>query len=170
MRPLTPFLALVMAAGFAPSATAQQQPPPQPPLAGTALLDPATGDERSVAMVAGIDRAVMREIQEATGKREALWQRDLSSPEAYDKSVEANRQHLRRILGVLEEDKRKPVSGLELVTTTERGSQVAEAQNYAVHVVRWPVLEGVNGEGILIKQRGEPKARVILLPDAGQTP
>jgi dienelactone hydrolase len=171
MRPLLTAL-LVAAAALAQPGYAQQPQPPQaqPPLAGTAPLEPATGDERSVAMVAGIDRAVMREIQEAAGKREALWQRDFSSPEAYDKSVEPNRQRLRRILGVLEEDKRKPCSGLELVTTTNRGSQVAEAQSYDVHVVRWPVLEGVNGEGIYIKQRGEPKARIILLPDAGQTP
>ncbi|RBP35127.1 alpha/beta hydrolase family protein [Roseimicrobium gellanilyticum] len=179
MRPLTLLLALAVAAGPATRIAAQQQTPQkkeaaapqaQPPLTGTAALDPATGDERSVALVAGIDRAVMREIQEAATKREALWQRDLSSPEAYDKSVEPNRQRLRKILGVLEEDKRKPLSGLEYVATTDRGSQVAEAQGYVVHVVRWPVLQGVNGEGILIKQRGEPKARVVLLPDAGQTP
>ncbi|MFZ4768047.1 MAG: hypothetical protein ACOYMN_24120, partial [Roseimicrobium sp.] len=58
----------------------------------------------------------------------------------------------------------------ELVATTERGSNIAEAQNYAVHVVRWPVLDGVYGEGLLLKQRGEPKARIVLLPDADQTP
>ena len=171
MRPL--FLVLTVAAGIARAVVAQQPPAPaqaQPPLAGTALLEPAAGDERSVAMVEGIDRAALREIAEAVAKRETLWQRDVSSPEAYDKSVQPNRIHLRRILGVLEEDKRKPLTGLELVTTTERSSQVAEAQGYAVHVVRWPVLDGVNGEGLLFKQRGAPKARIVLLPDAGQTP
>ncbi len=176
MRPLLP--ALAVAAGLAHAVLAQQQPqakpPPseggQPPIPGTVALEPAAGSDRSIAMVAGIDKAVMREIQEAAAARESLWHRDFSSPEAYDKSVQPNRVHLRRILGVLEEDRRIPFTGLELVATTDHGSEVAEAQTYTVHVVRWPVLQGVQGEGILFKQRGEPKARVILLPDAGQTP
>lgn len=142
----------------------------QKPLPGTAALDEATGDARSVAMVAGIDRFVMREIAESVKKREALWQRDFSSPEAYDKSVEQNRAHLRAILGVLEEDRRVPMQGLELVATTERGANIADAQSYSVHVVRWPVLDGVNGEGLLFKPRGAPKARVVIVPDADQTP
>lgn len=169
MRPL--ILATLLAAGLPGGVIAQQQSKPvQPPLAGTTELQPATGEERSVALVADIDKMVMQEIEAATTAREALWQRDFSSPEAYDKSVQPNRMRLRRILGVLEEDKRSTLEGLELVATTERGSELAEAQSYAVHVVRWPVLNGVHGEGLYFKQRGEPKARIILLPDAGQTP
>lgn len=142
----------------------------QTPLPSTTKLEEATGDERSKAMRAGIDRFVMQEIADSTKKRTERWQRDFSSPEAYDKSVEQNRAHLRAVLGVLEEDKRVPMRGLELVASTERGSNVAEAQSYQVHVVRWPVLDGVYGEGLFFKQRGEPKGRVILLPDADQTP
>ena len=88
----------------------QAQPPTSLP--GTSPLDESTGDARSIALVAGIDRFVMREIAESAKKREDLWQRDLSSPEAYDKSVQPNRMHLRKILGVLEEDKRVPMQGL----------------------------------------------------------
>ena len=140
------------------------------PLPNTSPMDESTGDARSIALVAGIDRFVMRDIAESVKKREDLWQRDFSSPEAYDKSVEPNRAHLRKILGVLEEDKRLPMDGLELVATTERGPNLADAQTYSIHVVRWPVLQGVNGEGLLFKQKGEPKARIVLIPDADQTP
>jgi dienelactone hydrolase len=146
----------------------QAQPPTSLP--GTSPIEESTGDARSVALVAGIDRFVMREIAESAKKREDLWKRDFSSPEAYDKSVQPNRMHLRKILGVLEEDKRVPMQGLELVATTERGPNLADAQTYSIHVVRWPVLDGVYGEGLLFKQRGEPKARVVLIPDADQTP
>jgi len=39
-----------------------------------------------------------------------------------------------------------------------------------VHAVRWPVLPGVHGEGLLIQPKGTLRARVIALPDADQTP
>ncbi|MFZ4764079.1 MAG: hypothetical protein ACOYMN_03925, partial [Roseimicrobium sp.] len=85
----------------------------QKPLVGTAPLAADTGEARSAAMVTGMDRFIIREIGDSVKKRESLWQRDLSSPEAYDKSVEQNRVHLRTILGVLEEDRRLPMAGLE---------------------------------------------------------
>lgn len=142
----------------------------QPQLPGSSPLGESTGDARSVALVAGIDRFVMREIGESVKGRAAFWKRDFTSPEAYEKSVEPNRMHLRKVLGVLEEDKRAPMQGLELVATTEHGPNLADAQSYTIHVVRWPVLDGVHGEGLLFKQRGEPKARIVLIPDADQTP
>jgi len=37
--------------------------------------------------------------------------------------------------------------------------------------VRWPVLPGVYGEGLLLEPtKGEPKACVVAIPDADQTP
>jgi hypothetical protein len=36
--------------------------------------------------------------------------------------------------------------------------------------VRWPVLEGVTGEGLLLEPRSGVRASVIALPDADQTP
>jgi dienelactone hydrolase len=140
-------------------------------LPGTSPLDESTGDARSVAMVAGVDRFVMREIAESVKQRETKWQRDFSSPEAYDKSVMPNRTRLREILGVLEVDKREPLQGLELVTTTLNTSNIADTPTYGIHIVRWPVLDGVYGEGLYFRQKvGEPKGRVVLLPDADQTP
>src|SRR5207248_8000647 len=39
-----------------------------------------------------------------------------------------------------------------------------------IHAVRWPVLEGVEGEGLLLRPAGKPVACVVALPDADQTP
>jgi hypothetical protein len=47
---------------------------------------------------------------------------------------------------------------------------VAEDDSVRVYQVRWPVLEGVHGEGLLLEPRGEVVGHVIALPDADQTP
>jgi len=48
---------------------------------------------------------------------------------------------------------------------------VAETRRYRVYQVRWPVLEGVWAEGLLVQPRvGAAAAYVVAIPDAGQTP
>ena len=47
---------------------------------------------------------------------------------------------------------------------------VAEGDAFRVYQVRWPVLEGVHGEGLLLEPKGEVRGHVIALPDADQTP
>ena len=121
-------------------------------------------------MVAGIDRFLARAIEESVTLRAALWKRDLSSKDAYNRSVEPNRERLRHILGVVKEDGRVPFSALELLSTTEHDSKLAETGDYAIHAVRWPVLTGVYGEGLLLAPKGKVKARIIVVPDADQTP
>lgn len=155
-----PLLLCVAALGSAVAQHADSTPTP-------AAVD---GDARSKQMVAGIDRFLMREIEESVAKREALWKRDTSSVVAYHKSVEPNREHLRAILGVCDADHRAPITALELVSTTAADSKLAEGKDYAVHAVRWPVLPGVHGEGLLLKPKRPAKARIIVLPDADQTP
>ena len=47
---------------------------------------------------------------------------------------------------------------------------VAETAAYRVYQVRWPVLDGVYGEGLLLEPQRTPVAHVVALPDADQTP
>ena len=49
-------------------------------------------------------------------------------------------------------------------------SVVAETSGYRVSQVRWPVLAGVHGEGLLLEPKGKPRGWVVALPDADQTP
>jgi hypothetical protein len=93
------------------------------PLPGTKLLT-AEGD-LAAQMVAGIDTYLMRALAAAPEQRKQFWKLDYSSPEAYSRSVEPNRERLRRLLGVV--DKRLPVVDLEAIATSTTPALVAEA-------------------------------------------
>lgn len=135
-------------------------------LPGTRPLE--ANPDFSATMVAGIDQFLLRETEAAKAKRGEFWKRDHSSPEAYAKSVAPNRERLRRMIGAV--DPRLPVAGLELAGGTEGPSLLTETERVAVHRVRWPVLEGMNGEGILIQPKERPLGRVIYIPDADELP
>jgi len=122
----------------------------------------------SAQMVTGIDKFLMRELERSVEGRPRLWKRDFSSREAYPKSVQPNRDRFLRSIGAI--DPRLAVKALEFVSTTAASSVVADTTNLVIHAVRWPVFEGVQGEGLLLQPRAEPIARVIALPDADQTP
>ncbi len=136
------------------------------PLPGTKPLT-AQGD-LAAEMVAGIDGYLMRELAGSVGKQTPFWKLDSSSPAAYARSVEPNRERLKTILGVI--DPRLPEKEFEYVVTTDQPAQVAETKDYRVYAVRWPVLEGVEGEGLLLEPKGKPVASVIALADADWTP
>jgi dienelactone hydrolase len=119
-------------------------------LPGTKALT-AEGD-LSAQMRAGIDRLAARENQRAARERGQFWKRDLSSREAYERSVAPNRERLRRMIGLV--DERLPVTDLELVATLHTPALLAETEAFQVFAVRWPVLE----------------VRVVVLPDADRSP
>src|SRR2546425_1246768 len=87
----------------------------QESLPGTARLE-ASGD-MSARMVAGIDRFLMRETQNSVKERQKYWKRDFSSADAYQKSIEANRERLRKMIGAVDPRIEAPV--IEFVQTTE---------------------------------------------------
>jgi dienelactone hydrolase len=47
---------------------------------------------------------------------------------------------------------------------------VAETDLYKVHAIRWPVFDGVDGEGLLLEPKGKVVAQVVAIPDADWTP
>ena len=162
MRPiLEPIRLLLLAAALLAAARAQESQP----LAGTQPLT-WTGD-LSARMVAGIDTFLMREIEKSVSGRMGLWQRDFSSREAYERSVSANRERLRRIIGAV--DARLPVS-MEVVSEVSGPTAQAQSGDYSAAFVRWPVFDGVYGEGLLLRPKGVPVALVVAIPDADQTP
>src|SRR5205823_383588 len=120
-------------------------------------------------MVAGIDKYLMRELDAAAKAGAERWKVDTSSPQAYLESVRPNRERLRRLLGVIDE-RVKPVTMEYLGTDTPSALLVAETPAYKVYAVRWPVLPGVDGEGLLLEPAGATKAAVVAIPDADQTP
>jgi hypothetical protein len=119
-------------------------------------------------MVAGIDRFLLRETDLAAAHRGERWKRDFGSAAAYEKSIATNRENLRRMIGAV--DPRLPSPTPELVATLDTPAEVAETDRFTARAVRWPVLEGVFGEGLLLQPKGRIRARVVAIPDADQTP
>jgi dienelactone hydrolase len=141
--------------------------PAQTPLPGTS---PLTMDgDLSAQMIAGIGRFLDRETVAAVSARASRWQPDLSGNRtAYERSVQPNREHLARMIGVI--DPRVPNVEMELIASMSVPAQVAETDRFTAFAVRWPAIEGLQGEGLLLRPKGAITARVVALPDADQTP
>lgn len=136
------------------------------PLANTRPL--LLTNDLSMLMLEGIDRFLTRKTELAIEERQRLWNRDFSSPAAYEASIKANRDRLRETIGAV--DVRVPAKGLEFVAGTEFPSRVAETKAFTIDAVRWLVFEDVYAEGLWLRPKGNLVARVVALPDADQTP
>ena len=135
------------------------------PLPGTAPLT-LQGD-LAAQMVAGIDRFLERQLEAVVGRRPGRWQRDAASHEAYETSVAAKRQRLRKLIGLL--DQREEVE-MQLLATHRQPALVGEGPGYRVERVRWNVFRGIEGEGLLLEPSGPAVANIVALPDCDWTP
>ncbi len=136
-------------------------------LPGTAPLD-WPEEDLSERMMNGAHAFIERQIDESIDSRKPFWNYDLSSPEAYAKSVEPNRERFRRMIGFVDE---RAGPGMEFFGNDENPALVAETETFRVFQVRWPVLEGMFGEGLLARPKTATATnRVVYLPDADQTP
>lgn len=104
-------------------------------------------------MVAGLNRFCLRELAASRERRGARWHRDVSGAQADAASVAGNRERFRVAIGAVDArltvDPSKP-HGFEFVASLDRSSVVARNRLVSVHAVRWPVLEGVTAEGLLL--------------------
>lgn len=120
-------------------------------------------------LVAGVDKFLLDELAASVAKRPAYWNRDFSSHEAYEKSVEPNRKRLAHILGL--RDSRTAFAGLQLDGTTATSSLVGQTDRITIHAVSWPAFRDVTGTGLLLEPRGrDVMANVVAIPDSGQIP
>ncbi len=131
---------------------------------------PLTGkDDLAELMVAGIDRYLMRELAGSVQNRQRFWKVDRSSPEAYDRSVQPNRDRLKTLLGLV--DTRVSFTAPEVVAPVGQDRTMGVEGEYRIRAVRWPVLPGMDGEGLLVEGNGKtPEACVVVLPDPDVTP
>lgn len=137
------------------------------PLAGTEKL--TWEDDIASRLVAGVDRFLLRKLEESIAARSTHWKRDPSSPERYAASVQENRARLSRILGL--RDSRVPFDDPELMATVGRSALVGRGGGFEVFAVRWPAFADVHGEGLFLVPTGKPPvADVVAIPDADQTP
>ena len=119
-------------------------------------------------MVGDLRKYLLGRIRLSVAGREKHWHRDFSSRRAYEKSVAPNRARLMRYLGVV--DRRLPVDAIEYVASTSTPAEVARGEKYVVYAVRWPVLDGIDAEGLLLEPLTKPVAQVVAIGDADWTP
>jgi len=161
-HPRSLIIALMFVVSIAPPSLADDSPLP-----GTKPLT-MRGDI-AAQLVEGVDRFLLKKTEESVAKRAKYWNRDVSSPEAYNKSVEPNRKRLAHILGV--RDARVPFEAPEFVANTSRGEHVGSGDGFDAFAIRWPAFGDVYGEGLLLLPKGKPiVADVVAIPDADQTP
>ncbi len=122
----------------------------------------------SAQMVAGIDRFLLQQTRKEANARPQHWKRDFTSRDAYEQSVAANRAQFGKMIGAIYP--RVTFRELQFIETTEHPSKLWEGDRYAAYAVRWPSLEGVDGEGLWLKQKKTAQGSIICLPDADQTP
>lgn len=120
-----------------------------------ALLPNTKPFMRSGDVSAQMHEAAHRDMEAVIAKslqtRAQLWKRDLSAANAYERSISANRQRFQEIIGLV--DKRTPAA-LERFGDDDNPALVAETKEFRAFQVRWPALEGVYGEGLLLEPTG----------------
>lgn len=117
-------------------------------LPGTQPLAP--NPDFSATMVAGIDQMALRLIEQSKATRKPT------------------REKLKAALGIV--DERVPFTALAFVGDTASPALLMETEQARVFRVRWPVFDGVHGEGIYVQPKGKPNVRVIYMPDASSHP
>ncbi len=160
-------IGLLVVLSHASRAAAQQSGPPLP---GTNPLT-MSGDIAS-ELVAGVDRFLLRQIDESTARRASYWKRDFSSEAAYLASVEPNRKRLAHILGV--RDARAPSSRTLSPVWTFRPNAPIDldpSAQFMIQPVIWSAFGDVTGEGLDIGPgpRRRALANIVVIPDADQT-
>jgi cephalosporin-C deacetylase-like acetyl esterase len=121
-------------------------------------------------MVDGINRFAERELKLSVDRRRKLWNRDYRNRKAYETSVAENRERLKTYLGVVDPRVKEPRFEVVATFSGKAKSEPEASGNIKVTYIRWKVLRGVTGEGLLLSPNGAVKARVVAIPDADWTP
>lgn len=75
---------------------------------------------------------------------------------------------MKKILGIV--DSPKITEDLELLETLNKPSLIFENKQYKILKIRWQVVEGLHGEGLLIEPKVKPIAQIIAIPPPDVTP
>ena len=165
--------ALLLLSVGSSSAGAQPSAETQPtasvdPLPDTALLT-ATGDLND-RILSGSSRFLDQQLAAArVARHQRLSQILRSSPDVRDTALSDLRLRLQYIIGG--DDARLPDTTPTTIAPVGEPVELASGGGLIVHELRWPVLEGLEAEGILVlPARPTPRGTIILLPDADTDP
>jgi hypothetical protein len=114
-------------------------------------------------LIDSCDQFLLDQIERSVEDRTAHWHRDLSSPSAYEESVQKNRDDFAKILGI--KDERIDFDDPDMLGIVGKGP------GYTIHQVRWPAFNQVHGEGLLVMPDHENvEMAAVVIPDADHTP
>jgi dienelactone hydrolase len=128
------------------------------PLPGTQPLE-WTEEDLSTRLMDGAHRFIEQQIQHSRLERARFWPAKSAGTD--------NRERLQEIIGAV--DERVQVR-MERFGDDVNPACVAETSQYRIYQVRWPVLDGVFGEGLLVQPKSPVRAHIVVVPDADQTP
>lgn len=144
---------------------------PAAQLPGTEAFPEGTdlsADALASELVDGVDRFLLAEIAAARESRREAWVREHATPEDVARADDARRQRLAHILGL--RDQRPVFETPQALATPDRSAVVGRGEGYEILAVRWPALDGIHGEGLLLLPTDTAAADVVVIPDAGLTP
>lgn len=144
---------------------------------------PLTGEtDLASDMIDGIDRFLLKKIDEAANGRGESWTLDLTSDASLQDSLKPHRETLAKILGVVDRRVKPQVVSSLFDHEFSVSAGVGSSERFDVHAVRWPVLHepsppnqdltSLYGEGLLLVPRNPStnSGTVIVVPDADQSP
>jgi dienelactone hydrolase len=112
----------------------------------------------SAKQVEGMHKYLDRELAASAKKRDETWLRG---------DTAKHREALKKMLGLVDT---RVAPRMEYISGPGEPAVIAECEAFTVYAVRWGVLPGVDGEGLLFEPKGTVRANVVALPDASWTP
>jgi len=133
-------------------------------------------------MIDGIDRFLLKKIDEAAENRSKNWQLDLTSDASLADSLKPHREALAKILGVVDPRVKPQVSAASIDHDFSSTAAIGSSERFEAFAIRWPVLHepsppfqgltSLYGEGLMLVPRDSSAttSTVIVVPDADQSP
>ncbi len=143
------------------------------PLPGTENLD-WEGDI-AARLVDQVDGFLLRELDKSVAKRSEQKLRNFTAKEEDDTLLASSRERLKHLLGIRDPRVTQAApreTAMAVIATPAVDIRAGRGADYQVYAIRWPVLDGLEGFGLLLQPHGprEPVADVIAIPDCEVTP
>ena len=117
-------------------------------------------------LIRGVSVFLDRKLEESVQRRESEWMSVALADRA--SFLEQQRARLTHILGM--RDSRPHTAEMQLVASTDQPALVYRGPRLSIYAVRWRAFDNVFAEGLLLRPSSNPRALVVAIPDADQTP
>lgn len=124
-------------------------------------------------LVDGVDRFLIRELDASVAKRVQKWPTPHGPDGKYDEAVEGLRNELKERIGM--RDLRMHPTDFQVQSLASgTANSIRTKDGMVARWVRWPVFEGVDGEGLLVSPTEDVSKGIqfcaVLFCDAGKNP